>query len=267
MKAMAIALLTILYASIAPTADAQVLLKEINTKPTLSLQLKLLADDGINGSAVAWIEEYQKYYTLVAGNESFPIEVFDKNGVNLQSIPAGRDMRGLWYNPTYAFIEGNTYEYHDIMSYEIKEDGLLSTEDPYEELFELPVWNPQAVLTLNFRIDQYAWFNKEDSKLHFVDSESGEEDGEITLDIPAETIEDFNTTLTYTDIEDAEYGLYNFKENKIYLFERITGRKTAVIELPSEVPNDCNSFRFSFANGHFWLFDADKRTWLGYKVY
>ena len=119
---------------------------------------------------------------------------------------------------------------------------------------------------MDFRREKYVRFNNKDSKLHFLDPEYGEECGVLLLDIPAEKIGDFNSTVTFTDIDDGEYGLYNFKENNLYLFGQVNGRKTGFVKLPAEVP-DCSSLRFSFANGHFWLLDADKRIWLGSNVY
>lgn len=247
-------------------AMAQVKLENVQLKPKLKLELKLLSPDGTNGSAIAWSSQHRKYYAVMAGNEDYPLEVFDEKGINLQSIPAGRDLRGLWYNPAYGFLEGNTFDYHDIVSYAMEEDGLLSSEDPYEEMYGLPVYDPQAVLTLNILSNKYAWFDDESTSIRLIDAETAEEDGEIPLPISDSQKENFNKTLVYTGIEGAEYGLLNYNERSVYLYNESTGELANKIELPKNAPI-CKIFRFSFANGHCWLFDTEKRGWLGYKVY
>jgi hypothetical protein len=246
-------------------SNAQPTLKNVNLKPKAGITLKLLSEDGRNGSAVAWIDEFKKYYALIAGNADYPLEVFDEKGKNIQSIPAGADLRGLWYNPEYAFLEGNTYDYHDILSFGMDEKGLLTDEIPYEELYELPVYNPQAVLNMDTDQNMYIWLNHESEEIIFIDAETGEEGETLEIDVPS-SFENINsTTVVYTGISGGEFALLNYADKLIYLIDGATGKESATIKLPSDAISN-QVFCFSYANGHFWLFDVDKRTWQGFKV-
>lgn len=162
-------------------------LKDVITNPKPGIKLNLLSEGGSNGSAVAWHPIVKKYYTIIAGNEDFPMEVFDEKGNLLQSTTTFADMRGLWYNNVYEMIEGNVYEFHDIVSYYIDDEGLLFEEAPYEELYELPVYDMQAVLCMNLESGTYAWFDKEYLVIQILDMESGEEMVAIELDLGKST--------------------------------------------------------------------------------
>ena len=87
----------------------------IVTHPKSDLSLQLPHETGTNGSAVAWHSGFRKYYCLIAGSEDFPIDVFDDKGVHLQSTPANADFRGLWIHDSLNQLEGNTFNYHDIL--------------------------------------------------------------------------------------------------------------------------------------------------------
>jgi hypothetical protein len=241
-------------------------LSDVQLKPKLSLSLELQSDAGFNGAAVAWHPLYEKYYTLIAGNAEFPIEVFDIKGKHLQTRDAGQDCRGLWYNFTYEYLEANTYETHDIISYEFEGDGFLSEDQPYEELYELPIWDPQAVIALDVERNSYVWYNYEENVLIFVSTETGDEEEVLPLDLPVDKEFINSNTVIYTGITGAEYGLLNIDAKQVYLINKTDGKVSATVQLPAQaVVGD--AFRFSFANGHVWIFDADERRWDGFKLY
>jgi hypothetical protein len=258
-------LAVMIFATSLTTAFAEGNLKNVNTSPKPGVKLKIVGEDGTNGSAVAWHPITKMYYTIVAGNEDFPMEVFDEGGVHLQSSTTMADMRGLWYNDVYEVLEGNTYEFHDIVSYEIDEDGLMYGEAPYEELYELPVNDPQSVLCLNNLDGVYAWFDNEYATLHLIDMESGEDLDVIELDLSTPLTKLNQTTVIYTGIEGGEFGLLNFEDKEIYLIDDDNGEVTKTIKLPKSQPT-YETFNFSFANGNIWLFDTDARVWTGYAL-
>jgi hypothetical protein len=241
-------------------------LKNVNTSPKAGIKLKIMGEDGTNGSAVAWHPTTKLYYTIIAGNEDFPLEVFDESGKHVQSSTTMADMRGLWFNDVYEVIEGNTYEFHNIVSYDIDEDGLMYGDAPYEELYELPVHDhPQSVLCLNTRDGVYAWFDTEYTTLQLIDMESGDELDVIELDLSTPLTKLNKTTVIYTGVEGAEYGLLNFEDKEIYLIDDDNGQVTKTIKLPKSQPT-YKTFNFSFANGNIWLFDTDARVWTGYAL-
>lgn len=259
-------LLSLLIGFWSYTFAQEISLSEVQLKPKLSMSLELQSDAGFNGSAVTWHPLFEKYYTLIAGNEEFPIEVFDLKGKHLQTINAGEDCRGLWYNPTYEYLEANTYDAHDIISYEFEGDGFLSEDLPYEELYELPVWDPQAVLALDIERNVYVWYNYEDNELGILSADTGDEEDVLSLELPVDKEFINSNTVVYTAIAGAEYGLLNIDTKQLYLINKDDGKVAATVQLPAEVVLS-DAFRFSFANGHIWIFDADERRWDGFKLY
>jgi hypothetical protein len=241
-------------------------ISDFQLKPKLSLSLQLQSDVGFNGSAVTWHPIFEKYYTMIAGNEEFPIEVFDMNGKHLQTRSAGNDCRGLWYNPTYEYLESNTYETHDIISYGFDEDGLLVDEQPYVELYELPVWDPQSVLALDIERNAYVWYNYEVNVLGIISADTGDEEEIISPALPVDKEFINSNTVIYTGVEGAEYGLLNIYTKQVYLISKIDGKVSATVQLPAQIGLS-DAFRFSFANGHIWIYDADERRWDGFKLF
>ena len=240
-------------------------LKSVSLKPKAGLQLAVKGEGGVNGSAVTWIEAFKNYYAVVAGNADYPLETYSENGEHLQTIYAGADLRGLWYNPEYHILEANMFDYHDIVSFEVNEDGLLYDEDPLEEVFELPVDEPQGVFCLNSSHKVYVWYSNAENELVFMNTESGEISGRLKLKLPAASDAMNHTTVVFTGIKGGEYGLLNYREKSVYLVDQLTCNVSATIELPKDAITH-DGFRFSYANGHVWLFDAGKRVWTGYRI-
>ncbi len=238
--------------------------KELIKKPAKSSLLRLPSSDGTNGSAVAWNPETSTYFCVIAGNESFPIDVFSATGSHLQTIEARMDLRGFWHNPVYGLMEGNTHNYHDIASYVYLKNGKLDEGDePLIELYELPVIDPQAVMAYDVKKNRYIWFDLPEAKIKFINPETGMEDGEVTLKLPTAKENLNSTTVAYTGVEGAEYALLNFNEKKVYLFNGTTGALAFTMQLPKDaVTHDL--FRFAYANNHVWLYDVSTRTWTGY---
>jgi hypothetical protein len=263
MKALFLSLL-LGFGSYASAQDIS--LSDVQLKPRLSLSMELQSDAGFNGAAVAWHPLFEMYYTLIAGNEEFPIDVFDAKGNHLQTRDAGRDCRGLWYNPTYEYLEAHTYDVHDIISYVFDDFGFLTEDEPYEELFELPVWDPQAVMALDVERDAYVWYNYEENVLGIISAETGDEMDVLPVDLPVDKEFINSNTVIYTGITGAEYGLLNIDTKQVYLINKTDGKVSVTVQLPAQVVVG-DAFRFSFANGHVWIFDADERRWDGFKLY
>src|SRR5438552_2828335 len=79
---------------------------------TIELKMPKTADDdmpGTRGAAVVWHPLQKKYYASFAGNEGYPMAVFDITGKRLSGDEQTclKDTRGLWYNPKLNKICGN----------------------------------------------------------------------------------------------------------------------------------------------------------------
>lgn len=234
-------------------------------EPKVDIVLRVVGEDGTNGGAITWNPVHEKYYSVMAGNGDYPIEVYDESGTHLQTIPAGFDLRGIWYNPEYGFVEGNTYEYHDIVSFQMTDDGLFDEDTTYEELLELPVYEIQSVLDLNTQTMQFIWLDIYQQQIMFIDSETGSEVRVLEIEIPVD-VESINfTTVAYTGIPNHEYALLNYDDNLVYLINDEDGKISATITLPEDA-STYFAFRFACANNRIWLFDGEMRSWSGYKI-
>ncbi|HYG15241.1 MAG TPA: hypothetical protein VEC12_05760, partial [Bacteroidia bacterium] len=71
---------------------------KVEENPLKTLVLKFKQSGGTNGVAVAWDPGRKVYYAAIAGNPSFPLEMFDEKGNHLHSSETDFDMRGMWWN-------------------------------------------------------------------------------------------------------------------------------------------------------------------------
>lgn len=76
---------------------------------------------------------------------------------------------------------------------------------------------------------------------------------------------EFNTTsLIYTGIKGQEFGMINYMEKRILLFNAANGKKRVELELPKGAPVH-TLLNFVYCNHIYWLFDKKTRSWKGYK--
>jgi hypothetical protein len=80
-----------------------------------------------------------------------------------------------------------------------------------------------------------------------------------------DVIDNYNyTTVVYTGIKNAEFGLLNHAGKQIELYNEADGYMTQKLELPGDAPIQ-KLLNFAYANGIYWLFDKSERKWVGYK--
>ena len=60
-----------------------------------------------NRTGIAFNPNQQLYYSVNAGNTSYPIETFDITGAQVSTVSQGFDYRGAWWNPNTSVLEGN----------------------------------------------------------------------------------------------------------------------------------------------------------------
>ncbi len=232
-----------------------------NPKP--GLKLAILQEEGTNGCAIAYNPTQGLYYAVIAGNATFPLEVFNAKGENVYQTTAGSDIRGIWWNPKTKQLEGNGYDDVGIVAFNCDKEGLPTSgnstvfsgnnHQPLDQ--SVGTFDPIKKMMLyyeNGSIYQYTrkkglWVKSTDLKIDEVSVIN-------------------NTSMIYTGKKDMEYGLLDYQNKKVLLFSAKTGALTKTIQLPSTASTNA-SFRFGYANGHVFLFDADERIWTGYKVF
>ncbi|MES2430382.1 MAG: hypothetical protein V4556_05555 [Bacteroidota bacterium] len=270
--------LTLFIISIHASAQPKVTLKK-----TLELKMPKTVDDadcGTRGASVTWHPIQKKYYASFAGNMSYPFGVFDVKGKRLSSddLNAMIDLRGLWYNTSTKKISGNAYDNLGWFSYTLNDKGIvekntIDLEYDYDE-YNLP--EPQNVGAYDtaakkvvflyksgvdyYNEDGYYAYSTDNKPIHFGKKTFTTSDVDSTTTPYAYNY----TTVIYTGIKKADVGFLNVDNKQIELYDSKTGLLTKILVLPKDAAVEA-SFNFAYANGIYWLFNIEKRTWIGYK--
>lgn len=225
---------------------------------TVKLQLRSTA--GTNGSAVTYNATSGLYYTIIAGNEDYPIDVFDASGKWQTYITAGQDMRGFWYNSTNNTLEGNNTE-GELYAWELNSRGIPGS-NPKSLFKNVPVQNMQCV-DYNFNGMIYQYY---EGVVYSTGATKPGKMKKIKLAISSGEIENYNSySMGYTGVAGYEIVLMNAATQSAAFFNK-KGKFVNAVKLPEDAPA-WSAFRFSYCNNMAWLYDADKRTWYGYKVF
>lgn len=241
------------------------------------LTLKIDHEGGANGANIAWHPGQKKYYAAMAGNETFPMVVFDVAGKKLSNddLATMFDVRGLWYNPSSKTLQANGYDNFGWSDYKLDSKGI-------------PVSSRKlSIVTSQPDAQSVGAFDTKKNVLYFYDymlvgierhkMTDGASDTTIQLHLGAKTQADIrddgNTELKdnynqnaiiYTGTPKAEIGLLNVIDKKIELYNLANGLMTQVLKLPEDAPAEA-SLNFSYCNGIYWLFNKADREWHGYK--
>ena len=243
------------------------------------LELKMPEGPGRNGSGITYHPDSKRYYATIAGNDRHPLAIFDSKGKRLtdDDQKALFDVRGLWWSPTLKKFCANGYADKGWITYKLDKKGV---PEDIEQLYKGMVQpDDQSVAAFNprsndvfFLSGQLVWtipaatgmVEDEDIRLYVgatnrseaLDMEFYEDDEYLS--------EDYNPTLIYTGVQKGEFGLLNHYDKQIELYDRKTGYMTQKLILPDDAPAP-EMLCFGFANGIYWLYDKDARTWVGYK--
>jgi hypothetical protein len=230
--------------------------------PNAEITLAFQQSGGTNGSAVAWNPVQRIYYSVIAGNREFPLEVFDEQGRTIIQSEAGADMRGLWWNPKSKSLQGNC----------AGEEGWVETSC---DLTGMPLGAPKVLIAGAFQPDfqsagtydvkkkKVVFYDK--GALHIYNAKNGKQGKSIALDLPVSAESVNFTSVGYTGQANYEFVLLDFERKNLYFFNR-KGKATGQSQLPKAAAAE-PAFRFSFANGMAFLYDAELRTWTGYRVF
>jgi hypothetical protein len=239
------------------------------------LELVIPREGGARAASVAWHPVQKKYYAAMAGNSSFCLGVYDIKGSRL-SLPSQEtmfDVRGLWYNPGTKTLQMNGYNDFGWAEYALNTKGIPVDAKTFHSGMQQP--NEQSVGAFDPKKKKIYFFNG-DGNLDIYDSKDGSYGEQFELHLGAaseddatsdnsDVYEDYNnTTVIFTGIKNAEFGLLNHTSRTIELYSAATGYKTKELSLPDDAPAE-DMLCFSYSNGIYWLFDRDARIWKGYK--
>lgn len=230
-----------------------------NYKSKEEVKLVMSEGEGTNGAAVAYHPTFKRYYACFAGNEYYPLEAFDTKGNRLYKTTVGFDARGLWYNPVKNTIEGNAYDNGGIYNYTLNEKGEVESTNALN--FQVLQPDAQSVGAYDYHLNQVNFLYE--GSIHKINRNDGEEVGKINL----KNLQLYNMSdaLVYTGLKNGEWGVLDITQNKVLLFDKNTGEQTGAVQIPKSVKLQ-GSFNFAYANGRFWIFDIENRTWRGFKL-
>jgi hypothetical protein len=248
-----------------------------NAKPLKQVMtLKIDREGGANGASVAWHPVQKKYYAAMAGNISFPMEVFDANGKMLSNdtLETMFDVRGLWYNPATKTLQSNGYDDFGWSEYKLNAKGIPVANRKLTVVTSQP--DPQSVGAYDAKKNVVYFYDAQSTGIERHKMKDGTSDTTILLhpgiknkaDIDGgleDTKENYNgNAIIFTGIPHSEIGLLNVREAKIELYNIADGLLTKELKLPDDAPVQA-SLNFCFTNGIYWLFDKTERIWHGYK--
>jgi hypothetical protein len=181
----------------------------------------------------------------------------------------------LWYNPTLKKICGNGYSDIGWFSYKLDTKGIPVESEIYAAGMNQPgeqsigVYDTKSnwvcfLFGQNIFVYNADGTLAESSTIRLYPGISKAEDIDA-IDDGSTLSEDYSSNvLIYTGVSHAEFGLLNVVQRQVELYDRSTGLLTQKLKLPDELPT-WRAFNFSYANGTYWAFDQDTRTWTGYK--
>lgn len=267
-----------LFLFAAPFLLSAQVLKQL--KKTITLQMPKTVDDdmpGTRGACVAWHPVQKKYYAAFAGNAGYPLAVFDVTGKRLsdEELSCRVDTRGLWYNATLKKICGNGYNEYGWFDYRTNPKGIPEVVEIYIQGMNQPdvqcvgAYNPKSDMVY-FLYNQFIHvynpdgMEEEDSLIRIYSGISKKDD--IDEEDEGDWLSDSynNTTIIYTGIPKAEFGLLNTLSKQVELYNRKTGLLTQRLQLPDDA-DLYTTFNFSYCNGTYWFFNQETRAWTGYK--
>lgn len=230
-------------------------------KPAHTLTFTMKQGDGANGVAVVYIPQKEIYYCAIAGNASFPLEVFSTAGENVYAGAVGFDARGLWYHEKNNTLEGNAYDGTGIYSIPLERSGLPRQAADY--LY--PGAQPDAQAVGVYADGTILYLDKTNTQIVGYKRTTGKQGKALKLNGCPADYENICNAMIFTGQKGYEYGIYDYAEAKVYFFDK-KGKYTATSILGEEAPYN-ELFNFSYANGYVFLFDTGMKEWFGYKVF
>lgn len=240
-----------------------------------AVELKITGEGGANGACVAWHPVQKKYYAAMAGNVAFPMNVFNEKGTRLSDDGQTTlfDVRGLWYNPNSKTLQANGYNTFGWTEYKLNAKGM--PEDVRTLVSDMHQPNSQSVGAYNTKNNKVYFLNDEGSLEVYAVDGTYEDLADLRLSVTKkdddgsvhneDVLDNYNsTTVVYTGIANAEFGVLNHIGKQIELYSQKDGHLTQTLQLPDDAPFQ-KLLNFAYANGIYWLFDKEERKWVGYK--
>lgn len=217
-----------------------------------------------NRTGVAFNPNQNLYYSVNAGNGSYPIETFAVTGGNaLSSTAQNADYRGLWWNSLTNTIEGNTFSNggiyrHDLAGGTFYAAGTTSLVAPstmpnVQSMGHADIPNNIIVHYNGGTIYKYSR-----STGILINSYA------ITgLPVPTSNLNTYG--IGYCGVQGGEVVVYDYINRAVYFINYNTGAYLQTCTLPSTAPNSSN-FMMGYANNRLFLYNSGTNQWIGYPI-
>lgn len=226
------------------------------------LSLSMPDGDGTNSAGLAWHPVNKKYYVAFAGNERFPMAVFDEYGkrVTRKEMTALQDVRGLWYNTSTRSLEGNGAGDRGYFRYLLDGNGLPSGISVIHTKTAQPDF--QSAGTFDPKKKQVICFNGQ--ALYGYHAKTGALKFTTNLNLQGSSSDYNSTSVIVVPSRKGQAGILNVRTKTVEFYHMKKGQFTGSLQLPDSAPV-ADWFGFAWANGYYWIFDVDNRTWRGYR--
>lgn len=234
-----------------------------NPAAGITLTCSNASPSSTNRSSLAYNPSLQLYYSVNAGDITYPIETFTNAGVRVNSAAAGYDFRGIWWNKITSQLQGNVYSGAGIISLTLDNtsgyalgggsDISGTNGTPYAQ-------SAAAFDPVNNQIDYYysgMIYQYDYATQSLVNTE-------VVGGLPVATTNLSPYTMIYTGCTGKEYGFYD-NVNRIIYFTDLTGTYVGESQLPSDAPL-VPVVGMAYANNLLWLFNSATLQWQSYNV-
>ena len=218
---------------------------------------------GTNATGVAFNPTLSLYYAAIAGNTGFPLETFSATGAPLFQTNTGFDMRGMWWNPNTNQLESNGYNTGGIWKYNLNASGYaLNTGISIFTGMNQPT--AQSNGDYNCADNEIVYYNA--GAIMRRNRTTNALIGSLAITGLPVALGNLNdNTICYTDCLAHEYALLDYVLKRVYFINKATGAYNGMSQLPATAVTNV-SFRTSWANGLFWIYNTANLTWYSYQV-
>ncbi len=246
------------------SAVAQLTPAAVATK--LADSLVFVGTNATTNSSLVWHPVRQRYYGLRPGLSAYPLETWlVTGGLSVAQTTCGMDTRGMWYNPSTGNIERNGFNANgwatmdiDVSSNAMNTFTVLFAGQNQPNIQSFGILDPSTNSVLFYESGSLRVYSRATATL--------------TATIPLTGVSLANVA-TYTVLYSGQTGyelmLYDVVLKRILFFNRTTGAFSGQCDLPASAAPVLtgNSFRLSYTNGRFWVFNSTLRKWNAYCIW
>ena len=214
-----------------------------------------------NCTGVVWNPQHSLYYAVKAGSSTNQLKTYNSTGVELNSVAAGFDFRGAWWNPNTDKFESNGYLSSGYSTQNLDANGLaLGTcvinpagqNQPFEQ--SIGGYDPVNNETVFYYSDSIYRYNRTTGALVASGAITG---------LPSS---DINTNwASYSGVPGAEIMIYDYTNRAVRFINRLTFAYAASVQLDGSALQP-SSFNVAYdGNGKLWLHNGSTE-WVNYQI-